>query len=248
MITCKLTGDIGKPIKAHIIPRAFYELPKQKEGFNKLIGNSPAAFPKKLPIGIYDTTIVTQKGEKFFNKWDNYATELLLGDKTTFEEIKKNGNLAGWNLGPYDYNLLKLFSISILWRAHVSSQDVFKKVNLGPHESIIRQLLLTEDASYTDSYSVVIAKWIDNGYGPVIMDPFREKYYGTNYYRIYCGRYVFSIKVDSRRTAGSFRYAQLKPNEKLIIIARDLKSSKEFSLMQRIAKENIPRQPFPLNL
>lgn len=48
MITCKLTGDIGKPIKAHIIPKAFYELPEQNKGANKLVGNSPGTYPKKL--------------------------------------------------------------------------------------------------------------------------------------------------------------------------------------------------------
>ena len=248
MITCKLTGDIGKPIRAHIIPKAFYEISEQNKGVNKLIGNSPGTYPKKLPIGIYDSTIVTQKGEDIFNKWDNYATKFLLGDEIRYKAIQKNGKLAGWDVGTFDYPLLKLFSLSILWRAHVSSQDIFKKVELGPHEPKIRQLLLTENASDPDTYSVIISKWIDDGFGPVIMDPFREKYYGLNFYRFYCGRYVFSIKVDSRRTVKAFRYAQLSPNTNLILIARDLKSSKEFPLMQRIARENIPNQPFSHNV
>jgi len=247
MITCKLTGDIGKPIKAHIIPKAFYELSEQNEGANKLISNSPGTFPKKIPVGIYDSTIVTQKGEDYFEKWDNYATKLLLGDNITFEKIQENGVLGGWDLGVYDYKLLKLFSLSILWRAHVSSQVIFKKVKLGPHEPIIRELLLTGNAFDSNSYSVILSKWIDGGFGPVIMDPFREKYDGLNFYRFYCGRYIFSIKVDSRPTVGAFRYAQLALNKNLIIIARDLKASKDFSVMQKIAKQNLSNKPFPMN-
>ncbi|MCP4049269.1 MAG: hypothetical protein GY730_00995 [bacterium] len=244
MITCKLTGDTGKPIKAHIIPRAFYELPSQKEGSGKLVGNGSHIFPKKLPIGIYDSTIVTQKGENIFEAWDNYATQLLLNDKIVFDEIKKQDQLIGWQLANYNYSLLKLFSLSILWRAHASSHNVFKKVKLGPHEAKIRKLLLTNDADVPDQYSVIIYKWIDDGFGPVIMDPFREKYDGVNFYRFYCGRYIFFIKVDSLRTTGAFRYTQLTPKKNLIIIARNLKNSKEFPLMQKIAMENSRHAPF----
>jgi hypothetical protein len=32
LITCKLAGKIGQAIKAHVVPRAFYELPTQEEG------------------------------------------------------------------------------------------------------------------------------------------------------------------------------------------------------------------------
>ncbi len=239
MITCKLTGSIGKPIKAHIIPKAFYELPPQEEGACNLLSNTSGVFPRKVPAGIYDTTLVTQEGEDIFDAGDNYASQLLLSDTVVFNEIAKKGRLAGWQLATYNYSLLKLFSLSILWRAHASSHPAFSKVKLGPHEPVIRDLLLNNDAGAPDQYSVIISKWTNDEFGPVFMDPFREKYAGINFYRVYCGRYVFSIKVDARPTQGSFREMQLMPERSLIIIARNLKQSKEWPVMQKIARSQI---------
>jgi hypothetical protein len=238
MITCKLTGSKGKPIKAHIIPKAFYELPPQEEGACKLLSNTPDTFPKKVPAGIYDSTLVTQEGEDIFDAWDNYAIQLLLDENMALEEISGNGRIVGWQLVNYDYSLLKLFSLSILWRAHASSHQAFKKVKLGSHEPIIRNLLLNNDAGSPDQYSVIISKWIDDGFGPVFMDPFSEKYDGVNFYRVYCGRYVFSIKVDSRLTSGSMRDMQLTSGRSLTLIARHLRNSKEWPIMQKIARES----------
>ena len=238
MITCKLTGNKGKPIKAHIIPKAFYELPPQEEGACRLLSNTPGTFPKKVPAGIYDSTLVTQEGEDTFEQWDNYATGLLLAENLELENITGQGHIVGWQLTNYDYSLLKLFALSILWRAHASSHQAFKKVKLGPHEPLIRNLLLNNDAGSPDQYSVIISRWIDDGFGPVFMDPFSEKYDDVNFYRLYCGKYVFSIKVDSRLTKGSFRDIQLAPERSLTIIARHLRNSKEWPIMQKIAREN----------
>lgn len=239
MITCKLTGGKGKPIKAHIIPKAFFELPPQTEGACKLLSNTSGTFPKKVPAGIYDSTLVTQEGEDIFDAGDNYASQLLLSNTIVFDEIAKQGRLAGWQLATYNYSLLKIFALSILWRAHASSHPAFSKVQLGPHEPIIRNLLLTNNAGEPDQYSVIISKWIDDEFGPVFMDPFSEKYDGINFYRVYCGRYVFSIKVDAAPTQGSFREMQLMPERRLIIIARNLKQSKEWPVMKKIARSQI---------
>ncbi len=239
MITCKLTGGKGKPIKAHIIPKSFFELPSQEEGSCKLLSNTLGIFPRKVPAGIYDSTLVTQEGECFFDAGDNYASQLLLSNTVVFDEIIKKGRLVGWQLATYNYSLLKIFALSILWRAHASSHPTFSKVRLGSHEPVIRNLLLNNDAGVPDQYSVIISKWTDDEFGPVFMDPFKEKYAGINFYRVYCGRYVFSIKVDARPTQGSFREIQLMPERSLIIIARNLKQSKEWSVMQKVARSQI---------
>ena len=237
-IICKLTGREGKPVKAHIIPKAFYELPPQKKGSNLLLSNVSGTFPKKLPVGIYDSTIVTKDGENIFDPLDDYAVQLLLHNNAKFNTVSKDGDIAGWQITKYDYDKLKLFSLSILWRANASSHDAFSKVRLGPHEKIIRKMLLENKAGTADEYSVILSKWIDDGFGPVFMDPFRERYDGLNYYRVYCGRYVFTIKVDRQSTNGGFREIQIDPNKPLLIVARHLKQSKEWPVMQKIAGQN----------
>lgn len=239
MITCKLTGNTGPPIKAHIVPKAFYELPPQEDGPYSLMSNVTGTFPKKLPTGIYDSTIVTKEGEKLFGPWDDYAVRILLNEANVFEEIRGSGKLIAWSLADYNYTALKLFALSVLWRANASPHPAFSKVQLGPHEGSIRSFLLKNQPGTSEQYSVIIVRWIDEEFGPVFMDPFRERYDGVNYYRIYCGRYVLYVKVDQKKTNDTFREMQLSPERNLFLIARELKKSKEWPIMQQIAQKNL---------
>jgi hypothetical protein len=238
MITCKLTGEVGQPVKAHIVPKAFYELPPQSKGPYRLISNASDTYPKKVPIGIYDDTIVTKNGETRFGPWDEYAARVLLQRFNEFTPIRHNNKISGWYLPGIDYAALKLFALSVLWRANASAQPAFHKVELGAHEPTIRNLLLRGNPTSEEKYSVCIARWIDEQFGPVFMDPFLEKHEGVNYYRIYCGRYVLYVKVDRRKTGSGFSEFQLAPGRHLYVIARTLRSSKEWVLMRRMAVEN----------
>jgi hypothetical protein len=183
--------------------------------------------------------MVTKDGEARFGPWDDYASRVLLQRFDEFTPIRHNGETLAWYLPDVDYAALKLFALSVLWRAHASTQPAFRKVKLGAHEPTIRDLLLREDPAAEEQYSVCIVRWIDDQFGPVFMDPFREKYEGVNYYRIYCGRYVLYVKVDNRKTGASFKEMQLAPGRNLYVIARMLRHSKEWPLMVRIAHENV---------
>jgi hypothetical protein len=128
--------------------------------------------------------------------------------------------------------------LSVLWRAHTSTRPEFGRVQLGPHEPKIRGFLLNDYPGAPEEYSVHTGRWIDDEFGPIFMDPFHEAYEGVNYYRIYCGRYVLYVKADLKPTSDTFRQTQLGQTKQLFVIARELKKSKEWSLMQKLAREN----------
>jgi len=236
MITCKLTGKIGEGVKSHIIPKSFYEIEPQKNGATELITNKKGEHSKKIRKGIYDKEILIEKGEKLFDKFDNYGFELLISKFSEFEEIRSDNNtLIGWNVRNYDYQMIKLFALSIIWRAHVSKQSFFSRVNLGIHADRIKSMLLSGNSGDGDQYSVNIARWKNNKFGAMFMDPDRSRFDNVNYYRIYCGRYIFYVKIDSRRPSKALEKTQLINNQNLYVIARDLEESKEFSAMRKIA-------------
>lgn len=189
-------------------------------------------------MGIYDETIVTAEGEQLFGPWDDYAAKLLLQQFGEFKPIQKNDEMLAWHLPGIDYSALKLFALSVLWRAHASSQLPFQKVNLGVHEPIIRGMLLEGNPGGEEEYSVCIARWVDQEFGPVFMDPFLEKYGGVNFYRFYCGRYVLYVKVDKQKTCAAFSNMQLAPGRDLFLIPRELKTSKEWPIMVGLVKAN----------
>lgn len=221
------------------MPRAFYEIPPQKDGPCKLISNIDGTFPKKLPVGIYDSTIVTKEGESIFGPLDDYAVSILINGISEFNEIKHKGEMISWKLANYNYPTLKLFALSVIWRANASIHPAFSKVNLGLHELSIRNMLLNNEPGDPEKYSVNIIRWFDNEFGPVFMDPFAEKYGGVNYYRVYCGRYVLYIKIDQRKTIKKLRELQLGSSNELFLIARELKKSKEWPVMKKIAIQNV---------
>ncbi len=202
------------------------------------MSNVEGTFPKKLPVGIYDDSIVTIEGENLFGVWDDYAVKVLIEGWGHFQELVASGEVLAWQLPDYDYSLIKLFALSVLWRAHCSQHPAFAKVQLGPHESVVRQMLLANDPGSPKQYSVNILRWKSQEFGPVLMDPFAEKYKGVNYYRIYCGRYVLYVKVDKRSTIAEFKEFQLGYQKELFLIARELRKSKEWPVMQKVAKKN----------
>ena len=239
LIICKLTGTKGKGVKSHIIPESFYEIPPQTEGCLKLASNISGGFIKKIPVGIYDSGIVTQKGEDIFNTWDNYAAKTLLNRSGELEPLIRKQEIIGWNLNRVNSSLLKLFALSMLWRAHASSQVMFTNVDLGIHEPIIRSMLLKSDPGKEDDYSVFIVKWTNDERGPVYMDPLYERYEGVNFYRFYGGRFIFYIKIDQRKTPLKLNPFQLADGPDLTLAARDLEKSKELSLIIKIVRKNL---------
>ncbi|MCB1209556.1 MAG: hypothetical protein KDK97_09530 [Verrucomicrobiales bacterium] len=87
-----------------------------------------------------------------------------------------------------DYTAFKLFCLSILWRASVSSLAIFGHVKLGPHEEVIRQILLTGNAGDTLLYPLQIYALHFNG------DPLRDFLVEPTHMRVdghLCYRFVF---------------------------------------------------------
>jgi len=90
-----------------------------------------------------------------------------------------------------DYPLFKLFHLSVLWRAHVSTLPEFSNVNLGPYVEKLRKMVLLGDPGPEEAYpiygSVIV---LDNG--EVIYDlvtgPSRSRLWEfTAYFLCYAG-------------------------------------------------------------
>jgi len=233
---CKLTKKEGTPIKAHIIPKCFFEIDPNEKGVTKLLSNTSYSFPKKTPNGIYDQSIVIDEGEKLFSKWDDYASNIFLKESEQYEKITHKGKEIAFQRKEYNYSLLKLFALSVLWRASVSSHYFFNKINLGPHEEPIRQALLDNTPNDTDWYSVAFAVWSDRNKSPGFMNPHKTRFNGINYYILYFSRYIMYIKIDKRIATDSMKSVQLMENSPLLLVTREFEKSKEFPIMVNLAK------------
>ena len=202
-IVCKLTGKQGPSVKAHIIPRSFYEFDRDKhisaenltiEGNDLRISNSP--------IGEYDRTILTVEGEDHFSEWDNYASQFFIKDVQEATLYEANGESVCLEIEDFDYTKLKLFYLSLLWRAEVSKRQLFRNVKIGPHETRLRQHILDRNPGSQSDFSVFLMMYRDappSGFPFYEPHRYKDSSQGFNGYAFSLGRHQAHIKVDSRR-------------------------------------------------
>ena len=232
-MNCRYCGEDKKLIKAHIIPEAFFRRIRGKQNSLRLFTNKANEFSKKSPIGVYDCNILCIECEKLFGNWDNYAQDFLKDVPIKASPLMDAGNVIGYEVQNYNYSLLKLFFISLLWRAGVSKHSFYAKVKLGPYESLIKEHIAEKKPGTGEDFSVTLAKF--NHKLVPFFDPHPEKFEGINYYRFYLGSYVAYIKTDKRKTPKFHSEVMIKPNMPLLIVGRELERSKEFPLMKKIA-------------
>lgn len=197
---CKLCRCEKELIDAHIIPESFFETKGKTTPVVELT-SSEEIYPKRRPIGIYDPTILCKECEKIFDKWDDYGYKLLC-EKTDERKIIMNDDsgIILERYDNYDYFKLKMFFVSVLWRAAVSNNIFFSHVSLGPYLEKIRNIVLNNNLDSDDEFDVFLTRHT-NIKGPIHFPPNPERYAdGVRFYKVYLGRVMFHIKVDKRST------------------------------------------------
>jgi len=234
MEVCKLC--LNKHIKlidSHIIPRAFYEsmrMASEKGQPFLLMSNTPGTHKSRSQIGIYDDQLVCCECEKRFSKCDNYATKFFLTESNFTPMISQN-QVVGWS-AEYNYERLKFFFLTLLWRAGATNIPFFKAISLGSHLETLRSLILADFVGTHQDYPVFLGRYADEVGRAIIMDPHienRKTFDGLNFYRFYLGSgFMAYIKVDKRPFIGDFVNLFLNENEKqLYVLSRGNFSEKK---------------------
>ncbi len=231
---CKNSTDFGK---SHIIPESFFLSEGDATETPFMASNQAGNYPKRRPVGEYDSEILCKGCEKTFGAWDNYAKVLLLDEFDQLKIFKEGDEIIGYQRDTFDYLKLKLFFISVLWRASISKREYFKLVNLGPHEEIIREMILSGSPGNADDYSIQIFRFTGVDYGiPIIMPVHIRTKYDFRYNRIYLGSYFFDIKLSKRKTPEKYRLGELNQNDPIIIPCKNIKEMDEYRILKMVAK------------
>ena len=142
-----------------------------------------------------------------------------------------------YTIKDFDYKLLKLFFISMLWRASITSHECFERISTGPFEEKLRSLILSNNPGDEDDFSVILAKF-SNPDLKFILDPHQDRFDHINYCRFYLTGFVAYIKVDKRKCVGFLEMFKIKKDEPILVILRDLHGSKDGDVMKEIATKN----------
>ncbi len=141
---CKLTGKTGKFVKAHIIPAA---LTRPSRSGAPLIQWGDDARPIRRRSSWYDHRLVTADGEAILAAYDGWAIKQMRLHKLVWSGWGEEETLTAksfdeipgtpWGLrsiAGVDTRKLRLFFLSLLWRAAESELPEFSQIYLGSGE------------------------------------------------------------------------------------------------------------------
>lgn len=138
---CKLTGRPGAFVKAHIIPKALTAPDPADQPFVQSgIGHPPI----KRRTSWYDPALVTREGEDILSNYDNWAVSALRRHKlvwsgwgcndvlvsSDFEAVPRVPEWGVRRIHGLDGARLRLFLLSLLWRAAASDMLEFEDIRL----------------------------------------------------------------------------------------------------------------------
>lgn len=199
----------------------------------QLLTNVVGRYAQKVRIGVYDSGILCEQCEHRFSPWDDYGTELLLKKWNSFDPVKEsNETVRGYLLPAFDYPRLKLFFLSVLWRASVSRHSMYTGVDLGPREPELRCRLLETDPGAKDDFGVVLQAFDETNVG--MLNPGMERFDGLRFCRIYLAHVIAFIKTDRRPFQHPFAAMALQPDAPLVVIRKDFARSPERRIMSRL--------------
>ena len=137
---CRFCEQPRRLIKAHVIPEAFFR--RLREGKQSPLLVKQREHIRRSPIGIYDPEILCAECDAIFAPWDDYAQKVLPRELDAANAIMIGTKVGGWTIANYRYDSLKLFFISLLWRASVSQHSFYHRIKLNIFESKAKEMVL----------------------------------------------------------------------------------------------------------
>jgi hypothetical protein len=193
--------------KSHIIPAFMYKDFEDKYlvSIKSIDANKKHLNKKRSPIGEYEGGILCDDCEKLFH--ENYVSILMYNETFTDKSAKSHlfktpDGVEFIRFSNVEYSQYKLFLLSLLWKASVSSRPAYKQVQLSfEHEEKIRKMIIENNAGQIYDYPIRFFTYLREVNTPkdYIMV---ERINGTNYESylfIICGMlYEFFITTTER--------------------------------------------------
>ena len=168
---CKLTHRPGAFVKSHIIPEA---LTRPATPGAALVQYGEGRRPGQRWTSWYDAELVTREGEDVLSALDTWAIANLREHRLVWSgwgEARTLGDaheVLGGSFGVrevvLDTQRLRLFFLSLLWRAAASARNEFASITLPAHDlEHLRRVVIGERAPAHDFYPVQLTQLSTRG-------------------------------------------------------------------------------------
>ena len=219
---CKLCLQPARLRKSHILPKMAYAEVIDKKAHPRMVVVRDVVdgqiSDKNQQTGYWEW-LLCQSCETQFSKYETYASEHLFRSQLAAPANPKELLVRLDNL---QYQPLKLFLLSILWRASVAKGPYFRCLDLGPqHEENLRRMLRAEDPGQADEYGCVITPLLPEPVIPVdgiVAMPARTRVDGHNGCLFQFRGFAFQFYVSRHRIPGGIQQAFLNPEGQLLML------------------------------
>ena len=214
-------------MKSHIIPEFLYK-PLYADGDERrllAIHPQPHEKVKVIQKGFWER-LLCNDCEQHISKWENYAEKLLFwGNISILKGMKTQEFFV---VDDIDYQAFKLFQISILWRAAVSTLPFFSAVELPEHEEHLRIMITGNKPGLPGEYGcIMMAVRLGDGLLDAIVQPCQVEIDGFRCIRFIMGGFMWMYVIS--QTANDFRWKHcfIGPEGRLAVL-RERAENMEF--------------------
>jgi len=157
---------------SHIIPEFMYKplYDINNQMFMKFL-ERPGNIVKRVQTGIFDKHILCEDCDnRLIGQLEHYFASILFDNKTKGLNIHGTQDPNGThvvNVSGLNYPMFKLFLLSILWRAHISKNSFFQKIDIQSNAETFRKMILNRDPGRDVLFRIAVAAIKDKSGGLV---------------------------------------------------------------------------------
>jgi hypothetical protein len=206
---------------SHVIPSFMYKgiLEKNKKIVELNLHNFNDATYR--PTGIYDQHILCKECDnETIGGLESYAAKILYENQGVDLMIEEGDEIINIMFKGIDYKKFKLFLLSILWRASLSRQQMFKEIELGSkYEEIIRKMIVEGNPKKKEDFPVCIIglKSNENLALRTIVAPRRMKNDGNTSYMFFINGLFYWFNVSRYNMEDVFTRIPIDDNNEMTI-------------------------------
>lgn len=223
VMECKLCKQEKVLRNSHIIPEFLYQtLYDEKHRFHAISADEKKS-TKYLQKGIRDK-LLCNECEQLLSGYERYASLVL--NSGYLLEVKIERSVI--HIRGFDYKKFKLFALSILWRAGVSTKDAFQNVVLGRHENVLRSMIFEENPGKEESYPFILMPITHEGevIESLVAPPEKTRVDGHNSYLFVFGGLAWVYIVTSHEVPKVVVDASIDRTGKISFLPKELKDIK----------------------
>jgi hypothetical protein len=216
---CKLCGNQRDLIgKSHIIPNFMYTdiLDDQHRMILQPLKEESRS-ARYLQTGFFEKNMLCEHCDNvIIGAPERYASGVLYGnpikEKPVVKKAMSGDGMRFLILENIDYTKFKLFVLSVLWRAHVSRNEFFAKIDITANEEEIRDKLFSGNAGSEDDFIISLLAIKDRQEGMVrlLPDPAVKKIGAGSFATFFIGGIVYFIDLKPKSNFEMFLHFPLQ--------------------------------------